>query len=37
MGRDRALAGHAEEEKGLGYPAGLVRLLLLHLCAARRP
>ena len=31
------VAGHAEEEKGLSYPSGPVRLLLLHLCAARRP
>jgi hypothetical protein len=37
MGRDRVLAGHVEEEKGMGYPSGLVRLLLLHLRAARRP
>lgn len=34
---DRALAGHVEEEKGLGDPSALVRLLLLHLRAARRP
>ena len=34
---DRALAGHVEKEKGLGDPSGLVRLLLLHLRAARRP
>lgn len=34
---DRTLAGHVEEEKGLGDPSGLVRLLLSHLRAARRP
>jgi hypothetical protein len=34
---DRALAGNVEKEKGLGDPSGLVRLLLLHLRAARRP
>ncbi len=28
---DLALAGHAEEEKGLGDPVGLVRTLLAHL------
>ena len=28
---DLALAGHAEEEKGLGDPVGLVRMLLAHL------
>lgn len=34
---DRALAGHVEEDKGLGDPAALVRLLLFHLRAAGRP
>ena len=32
---DLALAGHAEEEKGLGDPLTLVRLLLVRLSESR--